>query len=300
MIIVRLIGGLGNQLFQYALGRHLSEIYKTDLLIDKTSLENYKSRWYNKYSLSPFYKNPSLFHKCYLGEFNIKESYISSGELKDLFDSTYLCEDFHHKIKLVKEKKVFLHDPDVLRSGNHVYLHGYWQTEKYFVSIKDLILREYTLKNPCTGKNLEIKNQINSCESVSIHIRQGYAEVAGNSLYYPYYSSNYYSKCIDQIIRKVNNPHFFIFSDNYEWVHKNFKIPYPSTYVDYNNRDGCFEDLRLMSLCKHNIIANSTFSWWAAWLNTNSNKIVLSPKQWFLDKNYLVLDDLFPEKWIKI
>jgi hypothetical protein len=290
MIIVKLKGGLGNQLFQYAVARHIAEIHKTFLKIDISLFETYK------------------LHAYSIGPFNIQENFASPEEVMALtvrklgiterairrvlrrspkFAPTYIME------------KHFYCDPDILNLPDGVYLDGYWQSEKYFADIAGIIRQEFTVKTPQTGKNKELAERMASCESVSLHIRRGSYTIPPYNSVHGTCSLDYYHRCVEYLSQKVKNPHFFIFSDEPEWARDNLKLHYPTTLVDHNSADKDYEDLRLMSQCKHHIIANSTFSWWGAWLNQNPEKIVLVPKRWFKSGDYDT-KDLIPDKWIKV
>jgi hypothetical protein len=290
MIIVKLKGGLGNQLFQYTVGRALAEIHKTELKLDISLFVNYE---FHDYSMKPF---------------NIQENIASNDEIESLKSRKLsVVQRLINKflpagLKFVPgylTEKHFDFDPQILKLKNDVYLDGYWQSEKYFADIGEIVRREFTIKTLPEGKNQEVKESILSSESVSLHVRRGtYLLPQFNSVLEPC-PLVYYEKCVKYISGIVDKPHFFIFSDDPEWVRENLILPYQSTYVDFNDGKNDFEDLRLMSLCKHNIIANSTFSWWGAWLNSNSKKIVLAPAKWFRDPKRKT-KDLFPESWIKV
>lgn len=291
MIITRLMGGLGNQLFQYAVGRHLAEIHKTELKIDTLGFETYKL---HKYSLWPF---------------NIQESFASSQEIESLTaqeqvgGECMLARVLRKTSKPAKthirEKKLFSFDPKILRLPDGVYLDGYWQTEKYFVDITGIIRQEATVKFQQTGKDKGLADMIASTESISLHIRRGdYVSNPKTKQWHGICGIDYYARCVEHIAQIVQNPHFFIFSDEPEWVRTNLKIPYPNTLVDHNDADKNYEDLRLMSQCRYNIIANSSFSWWGAWLNPRKNKLVLTPQRW-LAKREVNCADIIPARWIK-
>ena len=141
---------------------------------------------------------------------------------------------------------------------------------------------------------------IQSSDAVAIHVRRGdYISNQNTTEFHGICSLDYYHKAIDEIISKVNDPHFFVFSDDPEWTQENLKIDAPTTYVAHNSSDKNYEDLRLMSLCNHFIIANSSFSWWGAWLSRNESKIVIAPSRWFQDIKYNDSDRL-PEEWKRI
>ncbi len=292
MIIVKLKGGLGNQLFQYAIGRNLAEIHKTTVKIDVSYFANYKL---HAYSLSPF---------------NIQENIASTEECRvKPDDKSKLFEWFNnilcintvkktHILKYILEKN-FYYDSEILKLHDGIYLDGYWQSEKYFIDIARIIHKEFSVKNPQTGKNKEIADKILSCHSVSIHIRRGSYVLPPYNSFHGTCSIEYYHRCINHLVQKVKNPHFFIFSDDPEWVSENLHINHPVTYINHNGVAGDYEDLRLMTQCNHHIIANSTFSWWGAWLSKNNNKIILTPNPWFRNSQ-LDTRDLIPSGWIKV
>ena len=292
MIVVKLIGGLGNQLFQYAVARHIAEIHRVVLKIDISGFETYKL---HKYSLWPF---------------NIQENFASLEEVTALtvrkqgIVERVIRRVLHKPPKPapthIREKKRFHFNPDILNLSAGVYLDGSWQSEKYFADIETVIRQEFTVKTPQVGKDKELAEQMASCESVSLHIRRGdyVSDSHTNQILGPS-DLDYYFRCVEYFTQTVKNPHFFIFSDEPEWARNNLKLSYPTTLVDHNEADKNYEDLRLMSQCRHNIIANSTFSWWGAWLGQNPKKIVLAPKRWFKSDDYNP-KDLIPDKWIKV
>jgi hypothetical protein len=203
------------------------------------------------------------------------------------------------KLKYVKEKHLHF-DREILNLTDGIYLHGYWPSEKYFTSIADSIRSELTVKSPLTGRDKEIAEQITSCDSVSVHIRRAdYLPNTYTEQLLETCSLEYYLCSVERIARNVNKPHFFVFTDDKEWACENFQLPYPITFVDHNGPDKNYEDMRLMSLCKHNIIANSTFSWWGAWLNKNPYKMVFAPNKWFTEKARSSSKDLIPDSWIR-
>lgn len=292
MIVVKLTGGIGNQLFQYSLGRHLAEINNTKLKIDISSYESYDLHGYE------------------LNKFNIQEQYPSNEELETINKfSNGIYERLKRKIfnfasqyspPNIIEKDTFLFDPKILKMTGDIYLDGYWQSEKYFVGIEEIIRNELTIKLPQQDLNKEVSEMIGSSNSVSIHIRRG--DYISNQETYKKHGvceMSYYQECILRLCEKVNNPFFYLFSDDPEWVRENFYLDFPIKIIDFNSKDKSYEDLRLMSQCKHNIIANSSFSWWGAWLNNNKNKLVFAPKKWQVSGSN-EFKDLVPKKWITI
>lgn len=294
MIIVRLIGGLGNQLYQYAVARHIAERRRAILKIDISGFETFK-----------------LF-KYSLWAFNIHENFASPEEVAALGGpkggiAERVVKEVLRKLELVKppptyirEKKLFHFDADILNLPDGIYLEGSWQSEKYFTDIAGIIRQEFTVKTPPAGRDSELAEQMASCASVSLHIRRGdrVFDPRANKIHGTC-DLDYYFGCVERLVQMVKNPHFFIFSDDPEWAGDNLKLSYPMTLVDHNGPDKNYEDLRLMSQCKHNIIANSSFSWWGAWLNQNPGKIVLAPKRWLKRGDYDT-KDLVPDKWIEV
>lgn len=292
MVITRLIGGLGNQMFQYAVGRRLAHVLGVELKLDITEFDNYKLRTFRTYSL---------------GNFNIREKFASPGEVAVLARPTIL-ERMRAKVlrrpprppRTYIREKHFHFDPDILNLLDGVYLDGYWQSEKYFADIAKIIRREFTVKVPQTGENQELGEQINSRESVSLHVRRGdYALDPHTNKVHGCCGIDYYLRCVEFINSKVKNAHFFAFSDEPQWIAENLKLPCSMTIVNHNNTSKEYEDLRLISQCKHHIIANSSFSWWGAWLSSNQVKTVLAPKRWFNTDEHNT-KDLIPDGWVRI
>jgi len=288
MIVVKLFGGLGNQMFQYSLGRHLSFIHKTSLMLDTCYFKEDKLR---KYSLDPFkiravkdFDNELRFYrKTYLVRFNN----ILSKALPFLF-----------KYKIIYENNLF-YDPNILSFPDNIYLIGYWQSEKYFSNIRNIIKDDFTLKIKTRHLN-RLLDLINRCNSVSIHIRRGdFVNNKDTNKYHGICDLGYYHSAVNIISKKLCNVSYFVFSDDIAWAKENLKLKGRVTFIDKKYKLEDFEQMMAMSCCKHNIIANSSFSWWGAWLNQYKNKIVISPKKWLNDKHFNT-KDLIPENWIKI
>jgi hypothetical protein len=198
--------------------------------------------------------------------------------------------------KIIKIQEGFQFDPTVFKLPKNVYLKGYWQTEKYFADIRNILLQDFSLKREINPNCQQFIQKITNCNSVSLHIRRGdYAENQNLNRIHGLCSLDYYQTSVNYLKKQIKEPHFFLFSDDPEWVKENLAIEDQTTIVSGNNFAD-YEDLFLMSLCQHNIIANSSFSWWAAWLNRNSDKIVCTPKQWFAVKSRNT-QDLIPSNW---
>jgi Glycosyl transferase family 11 len=294
MIIVKLMGGLGNQMFQYALGRAISIRVGAELKVDISSFCNGSFITKREYMLDAF---------------NVEVMFATNREVKRLkhvsrSQITKITQFIHGNYPIrshtyIKEKNVFVFDPDVFNTKEG-YFDGYWQNEKYFMDAQDVLRKEFTLKNPLTGKNKEIAERISRSNSVSIHIRRGdYATDPTTRDFHGICRPDYYTACLDYFARRIKQPHFFVFSDEPEWVREKFKISFPCTVIDHNTPERCHEDLRLMALCRHHIIANSSFSWWGAWLDSRPDKVVLGPQRW-LNVDSLDTSDLLPREWIRI
>ena len=298
-IVTRLMGGLGNQMFQYAFGRSLSENNKMELKLDTVS--GFKDDYYGR--------------KYVLNKFNIVENIAEAKDIPYLFFShteaatllgkfkrtaNFLVENINSAI--IREKD-FEKDGGLSYQANKYYFIGFWQKEDYFKLIRTSLLKEFTLKYPFNDMSKLLADQIVKTNSVAVHFRNyGYH----NNKYlfqrpdiHGVLSEVYYHNALKTILQRVEDPHLFIFSDTAGVLLKNFQFTIPYTPVTHNIHSS-HEDLLLMSICKHQIIANSSFSWWAAWLNQNPAKTIIAPKIWFLDKYRNENNDIIPENWIKM
>lgn len=283
MITVKLKGGLGNQMFQYALGRNLSIKNKTTLIVDTFSFIKNKNRKFELDKYNTRFRVLTLYEKIIIYILNKVSQYR-------LFSNIHKC---------VKEEKKYF-DKKILSLKGNLYLDGYWQSEKYFQEIRHILLKEFNLKHKIVKKNKKFLKMIKKSNSVCLHIRRGdYVSNARARARYGICSLEYYYKAIEEIKRKIDKPVFFIFSDDIEWARNNLQIQSKSFFLDVNGSDKGYEDLRLMKNCKYFIIANSSFSWWAAWLSTEPEKIVYAPSMWFNKDvvNYSI-SDIIPKKWV--
>jgi hypothetical protein len=284
MLIIQLTGGLGNQMFQYAASKALAIKLNTELYLDKTHFfttpmgkKNLRSYELSQFSIDQKFRQPT-FHwiKKYL---KVKQVY--SGF------KTYVEPHVHFS-------SVFFNITD------KTYIEGFFQSEKYFKDYEAEIRNDFKFKNPPQGLNLELFKKIQGCNAVSVHVRRGdYVNNPETLKLHGICGLDYYQNAVELIAEKVENPYFFLFSDEPEWVQKNLKLSHPYEVISHNKGASSFEDMRLMSTCKHNIIANSSFSWWGAWLNNNLGKTVIAPKHWFVNPNW-DSKDIIPNSWIKI
>jgi hypothetical protein len=292
MIITHLTGGLGNQMFQYAIGRKLSCMHKVPLKLDISGFREYTLRTYR---LSHF-----AIPADFASDFDIEnvKFHNRTGLLRALDSLTSRFQPYN--LRNVYKEPFFPYDPNILKCKNHVYLEGYWQTEKYFKDIEETIRRDFTFVEEPDPRNQMLADQIRGSDSVSIHVRRGdYVTNPTTNAYHGTCSEDYYKNAIQIIKNRVNQPQFFIFSDDQTWVREHLDTGYPTVLVDFNGPDKDYEDLRLMSLCQHHIIANSSFSWWGAWLCQNTEKIVIAPRKWF-NKPDINTQDLIPDTWIRV
>lgn len=293
MIIVELNGGLGNQMFQYAFARSLSLSLNEPLAFDTKKL--YSRNTHNGLELNKAFNidiREAILKdlKSILGlQANRFLKYIlTNRKISNLVRSRYIKEPHFHYWNGAKN----------LVGSN--YLVGYWQSEKYFKSHETIIRSDFNFKSSLSNEDAKIIEDISKHDSISLHVRRGdYISNPKASSTHGLCSIDYYSKALKLVTEHLTNPKVFIFSDDISWVKHNLRSEYDFRYVIHNSGDQSFNDMRLMSLCQHNIIANSTFSWWAAWLNANSNKIVVAPKNWFADLSYCP-NDLYCDGWMVI
>ena len=297
MEIIIISGGLGNQLFQYAFylakkqyNQNLGQIVINDFSARRS---------HNGYELDRLFgiKASSGFFLQ-----NIVRLVRKLLIFKSIKRFRSLCNMLLSLIKLkvtiiVEEVKVFDEKHLPLKKGFCLYF-GLWQTEKYFSDIEKEIRSAFTFdRKAISQKTSDVLSSIENTDSVSIHIRRGdYLWKENEKLYENICTLSYYEEAIAKIKNSIESPTFFVFSDDINWTKENISIPNP-IYIDWNTSKDAWQDMFLMSQCKHNIIANSTFSWWGAWLNRSSEKIVIAPTHFL---NGIQTPDLIPDKWSTI
>ncbi len=297
MVIVQLIGGLGNQLFQYAFGKHMAKLNKTELVLDTSAFhDSYKL---HKYSLQHFGISAKIADRHIVDEI---KNYPKPNKWQKAIQ-VFLGTPF-----IVIKEKAFNFDEKVLKKYNskHIFVDGYWQTEKYFESIKEILYKEFQITTPQGEQDKSISEKIRNSNAISLHIRRADYTNPETVEAHGMCSLEYYQNAVEEVASEVENPTFFVFSDDIEWAEQHLKIAYPIIFVGHNDAEKNYEDLRLMSECQHNIIANSSFSWWGAWLNPNPNKIVVAPTQWFNPDSAWCKEmninqtDIIPNDWLRI
>lgn len=280
MIKIIVQGRLGNHLFQFAVAKHLAIKHQTEVvfLIPRNKSSQTMMRLLEEFNLEGV-KFSARFHD----EYQKKPS---------IYWSDFLSKQY--------KERSWAFDSEVLQAKDEVFLDGFFQSEKYFKDIEPIIRKELNFLNTLGGKAGDSYRQdIASSNSVSVHIRRGdYLESELHNVC----GIDYFKRSIEYIETRINSPKFFFFSDDIAWCKDNFNHEY-SEFIEI---EGSFEnpviDLQLMSLCKNNIISNSSFSWWAAWLNKNKEKIVVSPNRWFNHENLSIqgMRDTVLDEWIRI
>ncbi len=284
MIISRIIGGLGNQLFQYAAGKALALRHHTELLLDVAAFDEYKLR---NFDLAAFHTELNFASKEQVSSF-INRSI--AGKIRDNI--------FPMPLRKVYKEKQFHFQSHFFQAPSNIYLQGYWQSEKYFLPVAETIKKEFTVKEEYIRNVSAVAAKLSSTPSVSVHIRRGDYKSPTTVQIHGILEASYYNKAIQLISKKIPGACFYFFSDDMNWVKENLLVE-NAVYVSGVMSQTHIEDFYLMSQCKHNIIANSSFSWWAAWLNNNPEKIVIAPKNWF-NKGPKDTQDLVPESWLRI
>lgn len=291
MKIVNILGGLGNQMFQYALALALEKHLGTEVevRIDPRALRGYPI--HNGYELKRV--------------FDVK---IPEATVREVTRIAYpflnyhvwqLCRLLPKRRTMKYEWKSMAFDERIFAGCNDEYLIGYWQTERYFHPVRQAVLAAFTFPPFETESlNAKLENELRQRCSVSIHIRRGdYLKISNTS---GICTIDYYRKAISKIKELVTPDIYVIFSDDIEWCKEQFYSIIGDTeikFVNWNKGKDSYRDMQLMSLCKHNIIANSSFSWWGAWLNQTPRKSVIAPSRWMNSAGW---SEIIPEDWIRI
>ncbi len=276
-IITRLQGGLGNQLFQYAAARSLALRLGTRIEFDLSALNSDKKR---RFELCAF-RFPSTVRTV---------SYMDGHRRITVIE-------WLDRIDVVREKHFeFDAEMEKISPRRSIHLIGYWQTERYFKSAEPQIRSDLEFIQPPDGPNRDMLARIQAVNAVSVHFRRGdYVNEKHTAAFNGVPSLQYYHRAVTEILATCADAKLFVFSDDPQWVRQNFHPPAPVTIVDINTPDQPTADLRLMAACRHHILANSSFSWWGAWLNPDPAKRVFAPNRWFLpDYNTI---DLLPSGW---
>tara|TARA_E500000178_G_scaffold337932_1_gene377730 strand:+ start:2380 stop:3234 length:855 start_codon:yes stop_codon:yes gene_type:complete len=280
-IKIKLTGGLGNQMFQFAAGYALSKKKNVKLSLDLKYIN--KRKLFNGFELEKVF---NIYSKVTFLNNQLNINYLNFKNILNIFDKSFYYYKEPH----------FHYSNNIFDLPKHSFLDGYWQSELYFKDYAKEIREIFTFSNNLNKENNLMIDEINHSNSISIHIRRGDFLLKRNNNHYTNLK-DYYFKAISESDKLFVNPKYFIFTDDPLWVKENFNLNNPYNVVDFNHGNNSFIDMYLMSLCKSNIIANSSFSWWGAWLNNRNDKIIYAPKNWFNDKS-ISTKDLIPEQWI--
>jgi len=292
MIITNLMGGLGNQMFQYAFARALSLEHGHSLgWIEDMSI------FYNHHG------NPSLNEV-----FSIAGRSVQRSELRHIIGwraNPYIRYLFARNsfYGMWRSGGVIENDYECVTTSRlkrkDIYLHGYWQSERYFKKYEKIIRSDFSYRKEFRKEDFVVVDKMTSSTAVSVHVRRGDYLDKKNSTLFDVCGESYYLKAFELLADRFANLTFYIFSDNLSWVERNLiSNRFNTVLVGHNFGKNSFGDMRLMSLADHHIIANSTFSWWGAWLNPSDNKIVISPASWF--KKMKTPDELLPSEWLTL
>ncbi len=283
MLIVNLKGGLGNQLFQYALYTQLrKEGWLAFLDYSRIEIEMQRIK------RSTIFEDFELDQQYHIDKMN--------GMLGKAHRGLFF-RVFKKLAKVYEEQEESLYDPHVF-DLKHGYLEGYWQSEKYFESCKEELRKHLQFKKELPASTFCFLDKIREAECpVSVHIRLGdYTQKDCAALFGNICTREYYTKAIRYFKEKYANPVFFVFSNEPHKALDVIDIP-NAVVVDANDESAAWADMYLMSQCHHNIIANSSFSWWGAWLNENTHKTVIAPERWINGKE---TRDICPESWLRM
>jgi len=285
MKIVRCLGGLGNQMFQYAFYKALKNRFKNA----KFDLDGYKD-----YPLHNGFELQTIFdlHPDIASPFLSRVYY--TPERKWIYRK--IRRIFNIKNSYYEEIIPFTFNQDLFLNDQIKYLWGYWQNPLYFTAIAEEIKKDFQFKIPLDQRNQLVLTDIHQTNSVSLHVRRG--DYIKDTLLGGLCNMEYYQSAIQHINENVVSPKYYIFSNDIEWCRNNFNLP-DCQFISWNEGLTSYIDMQLMSACKHNIIANSSFSWWGAWLNNNPSKIVIGPKKWTNDTQ-IDTSKLFPDQWISL
>jgi hypothetical protein len=283
MIITEINGGLGNQLFQYAAGLSLAEKHQTQLKINVD------------------FKQADTSRTLGLSHFNIFIESATPEEIKHYSPTSILFKKILSYLPLALQKfykeRQFSYQPDFEKLGPNVYLKGYWQSERYFSTIATQVKDIFTLQPHFYSNILPLIEEIKQTESVSIHVRKGDYLLHPYSDYYATLESAYYNNALAALQDNLPQLKLYVFTDDPKWVKENLALPILYTLISGVQTRSMYEDFQAMLSCKYHIIANSSFSWWTAWLSAREGKKVVAPKEWFKNGPSDTAD-LIPKSWL--
>lgn len=293
MITSHIIGGLGNQMFQYAAGRSLALRHGCELQLDTLDFAGYSL--HQGFELTTVFgiDSPQIDRQTRDQLLGWRGSGLARRLLKR-------CPGFQIGRPPFVNEPHFQYWKGWEQLACPAYISGYWQSELYFSDCADQIREDFKFSKPLDPHSKEIAKEIQGAVSVSLHVRRGdYANNLKTNAVHGLCEPAYYASAIKHLSDQLGAMHLFVFSDDIEWARANLPLAaHPHTFVSHNKGSDSWRDMQLMSICRHHVIANSSFSWWAAWLNTSRMKTVVAPKRWFV-KN-IDTRDLMPQQWIRI
>jgi hypothetical protein len=277
------MGGLGNQMFQYAAARRLAIKHETELVLDLS--------WFARQPRADTSRQYELNSFPIVGRHTAEP--VEGGRRRKILGAFM---DANAPYRAVEQGPRF--QPQLLDAPNDTLLVGYWQSEKYFLDEVAQIRRDFAFATPVSPEARTLAESIDG-SAVSVHVRRGdYVSHVRTNQFHGVLPIEYYERAAAALSERVRSPHFYVFSDAPEWCRANIELPSTTTFVSHAE-SASYEDMFLMSVCRHHIIANSSFSWWGAWLSTCPEKIVIAPQMWFADKSRDT-SDLVPESWTRL
>lgn len=288
-MIIRISGGIGNQMFQYAFKREMDKLTDEYNYIDLRFYE--RGKIHNGYELEKV--------------FSIKENYFYQGKIKAPSSKNVLLYKTLYKLRkriyitkrYIMEVLITFYPEFKKLTGNYFYVDGYWQSEDYFREVSDEIRKCFTFPQFEEEKNIALYDVIKNNNCVALHVRRG--DFLSAAKFVCLGKTDYYKKAIEYMRDNTIDPFFVVLSDDITWCKANLDLGENVVYVTWNTGEKSYRDMQIMSLCNHNIIANSSFSWWGAWLNNNHQKIVVAPYKFYYgeerDESHLL-----PQNWVKL
>lgn len=301
MKIVNIIGGLGNQMFQYAFAASWKYRNPEELVFVDT--QHYKNAFIKVYHGNNFYHNGYEIDKIF------PNASIKPASAWDLMKvSFYIPNQIiakavrrifpKRKTEFVADQQPYVFLSEALKVSGNCYFDGYWMAPAYFNDYREFIIKEFTFKPFDTKENIEIESLLMQDNSITIHIRRG--DYVGSNTLGEICTLEYYRNAILEARNEIANPIFFVFSNDQEWCLENLKNEFGNSSVHFvtNNRGTeSYRDMQLMSIARCNILANSSFSWWGAYLNQRQNHLTFCPNKWH---NTMEYKDHYVDGWIKI
>ncbi len=286
MIVVKLQGGLGNQMFQYAMGLAMSKLHESAFELD---LDFLKDR--------SFKSDNFTFREYDLDVFSLQVKIAERGEeLKYTSPSLWNKITSGFKTKHIYKEPFFQYDAKALLQQPDIYLDGYWQSPNYFKSVEQQLRSDFKFRYPIEKESQALCDKINATDSICVNIRRD--DFLTNS-YHGVCGMNYFNPAVEHLKQQLNNPHLFVFTDDHQWCIDHFKSDIPMNIVGVEHNGIKYSNkLQLMTNCKHFIIPNSTFAWWAVWLSNKKDSLVIAPKKWFADPS-IDTTDLIPKHWLR-